>query len=137
MILRYRMEMGSRLARFMERMSGRLTPPEVTPIDDIQRMLLPVADLFMVVMFSRPPGGSLRTAKVTWVTIGLGAAVALLAGASALALLPGAVARHQVLLVLAGVVGVMLAFGAADLAIYGVRQRIMMADQQRRRAPYP
>jgi hypothetical protein len=127
------MEMGDGFARFLERMSGRLTPPVVTPIDAIQRLLLPVADLFMVVMFSRPPGGSLRTAKVTWVTIGLGTAVALLAGIPGLVLLPGAVARHQLLLVLVGVLGITLGFGAADLTVFGVRQRFLMAAWERSR----
>src|SRR3989442_3534111 len=84
-----------RLRQFMERMSGRLTPPEVTPVDRIQLMLLPVADLFMILMYSRPPGGSLRTARVTLMTIWLAAAVAVPVGIPAPILLGHGVARLQ------------------------------------------
>ncbi len=120
-----------RLGKFMERMSGRLTPPEVTPLDRTQLMLLPVADLFMILMFSRPPGGSLRTARVTPLTIWLAGAVAALAGIPALVLLVHAVARFEPLLIPIGLLGVAIGFGSGVLAVFGVRQRILIAARQR------
>jgi hypothetical protein len=120
-----------RLRQFMERMSGRLTPPEVTPLDRIQLMLLPVADLFMILMYSRPPGGSLRTARVTLMTIWLAAAVAVLAGIPAAVLLVHAVATLQLLPIAIGLVGVAVGLGSGILAVFGVRQRILIAARQR------
>jgi hypothetical protein len=120
-----------RLRQFMERMSGRLTPPEVTPLDRIQLMLLPIADLFMILMYSRPPGGSLRTARVTLMTIWLAAAVAVLAGIPAAVLLVHAVATLQLLPIAIGLVGVAVGIGSGILAVFGVRQRILIAARQR------
>ena len=120
-----------RLRQFMERMSGRLTPPEVTPLDRIQLLLLPVADLFMILMYSRPPGGSLRTARVTLMTIWLAAAVAVLAGIPAAVLLVHAVATLQLLAIAIGLVGVAVGLGSGILAVFGVRQRILIAARQR------
>jgi hypothetical protein len=115
----------------MERMSGRLTPPEVTPLDRIQLMLLPIADLFMILMYSRPPGGSLRTARVTLMTIWLAAAVAVLAGIPAAVLLVHAVATLQLLPIAIGLVGAAVGLGSGILAVFGVRQRILIAARQR------
>src|SRR5260370_30757935 len=105
-----------RLRQFMERMSGRLTPPEVTPVDRIQLMLLPVADLFMILMYSRPPGGSLRTARVTLMTIWLAAAVAVLVGIPAAVLLVHCVAGLHPLPVAIALVGVAGRLGAGNIA---------------------
>jgi len=120
-----------RLGQFLERMSGRLTPPEVTPLDRTQLMLLPVADLFMILMFSRPPGGSLRTARVTPVTIWLAAVVAVLGGLPALVLLVHATASFQPLFILVGLLGVAIGLGSGVLAVFGVRQRLLIAARQR------
>lgn len=111
----------------MERMSGRLTPPEVTPLDGLQITLLPIADLFMILMLSRPPGGSLRTARVTPVTIGLAAVLALLAGLAALALVSSAIATSQYLFIPIALLDGALGLGAAVLTIFGVRQRMLIA----------
>lgn len=119
------------LGQFLERMSGRLTPPETTPLDRTQLILLPVADLFMILMFSRPPGGSLRTARVTPLTIWLAAAVAVLAGVPALVLLVQATAGFRPLLILVGLLGVAIALGSGVLAVFGVRQRSLIATRQR------
>jgi hypothetical protein len=126
-----------RLGQFMERMSGRLTPPEVTPLDRIQLLLLPVADLFMILMYSRPPGGSLRTARVTPVTIGLAAAVAVLAGIPAAVLLVNAMARLQPVLIVIGLLGVAIGLGSAVLAVFGIRQRILIAAWRHSPSPAP
>jgi hypothetical protein len=120
-----------RLRQYMERMSGRLTPPEVTPLDRIQLMLLPIADLFMILMYSRPPGGSLRTARVTLMTIWLAAAVAVLVGIPAAVLLVHGVAGLQPLPIAIGLVGLAVGLGAGILAVFGVRQRILIAARHR------
>jgi hypothetical protein len=116
-----------RLGSFMERMSGRLTPPEVTPLDRTQLRLLPVADLFMILMFSRPPGGSLRTARVTLATIWLAGGVAILAGIPALVLLGHAIAGSLPILIPVGLLGVAIGLGSGFLTVFGVRQRILIA----------
>lgn len=121
-----------RLSQFLERMSGRLTPPEVTPLDSTQLVLLPIADLVMILMFSRPPGGSLRTARVTLVTIWLAAAAAAGAGGLAVILLLDAVPRFQILLLVAGLLALGLAFGSGVLALFGIRQRRLLAAARRR-----
>ena len=120
-----------RVRDFTERMSGRLTPPEVTPLDRIQLMLLPVADLFMILMYSRPPGGSLRTARVTLMTIWLAAAVAALVGVPAAVMLVHGVAGLQPVPIAIGLAGVAVGLGAGILAVFGVRQRILIAARQR------
>ena len=48
--------------------------PGLPPLSRAQRILLPVADAFMVAMLSRPPSGSLRTTRVTTASIGLASA---------------------------------------------------------------
>jgi hypothetical protein len=126
-----------RLGQFMERMSGRLTPPEITPLDRIQLLLLPVADLFMILMYSRPPGGSLRTARVTLATIWLAAAVAFLVGIPAAAVLVNATARSQPLLIVIGLLGVAVGLGSGTLAVFGVRQRILIAALPQHPSPTP
>ncbi len=118
-------------------MSGRLTPPEVTPLDRTQLMLLPIADLFMILMYSRPPGGSLRTARVTLMTIWLAAAVAVLAGVPALVLLVKATTDFRPLLILVGLLGVAIGLGSGILAVFGVRQRILIAERQHSPSPAP
>lgn len=120
-----------RVGRILERMSGRLTPPEATPIDRVQRLLLPIADLFMILMFSRPPGGSLRTARVTLATIWLAAAVAVVAGIPGLVILVLGLARLQLLPLGVGLLGVALGVGSAILAVFGVRQRMLIAARRR------
>ena len=116
----------------MERMSGRLTPPEVTPVDRLQLLLLPIADLVMLLMYSRPPGGSLRTARVTVVTIWLAAAVAGFAGALAVILLANGLVRFQIVLIAAGLLSAAVAFGCGVLAIFGIRQRVLIAAARQR-----
>jgi hypothetical protein len=124
----------TRLRRLHERLSGRLTPPEVTPLDRTQLMLLPIADLFMILMFSRPPGGSLRTARVTLVTIWLAAGVAAICTCLAAVALAIAVARHQPVFLMGGLLSAALAIGSGVLVVFGVRQRGLIAAAGRRAA---
>ncbi len=105
-------------------MSGKLTlPEELPPPDRLQSWLLPVADRFMTLMLSRPPGGSLRTARVTPMTIWLAAGVFVVAGIPGLLLTGYALLQLQLILLLAGLVLVGLGLGSAALAVFGIRQR--------------
>jgi hypothetical protein len=100
-------------------------PNDAPPLDAWQLRLLPVADLFMGLMWSRPGGLSLRTTWVTPATLALAAAVVLFAGLGGLGGIAYGVANRQVLLVLGGLIALALGVGAATVALYGVRQRIL------------
>ena len=49
----------------------RVPERPVPPLPWLGRMVLPLADLFMILMASRPRSGSLRTTWVTPATVGL------------------------------------------------------------------
>lgn len=91
------------------------------PLSRAQRILLPVADAFMVAMLSRPPSGSLRTTRVTTASIGLATAGFFVVGVLgvALALAAGA----QPLRWLAAGLLEIFALSAAALAVFGWLQR--------------
>ena len=99
--------------------------PEAVPFDALQARLLPVADAVMVLMWSRPASGTLRDTRVTIVTIWLAI------GVTALALVLGVLALLLTLnggglpWIVAAVVLLVLALGCLDLAVYGVRQRLL------------
>lgn len=95
------------------------------PFDGLQARLLPLADLVMVLMLSRPASGTLRDTRVTIVTIYLAAAVATVAlPLAALALLLG-LAGRAIPWFLAAFALLALFTGCVDLAVYGVRQRLL------------
>jgi len=100
-------------------------PNDAPPLDAWQLRLLPLADLFMGLMWSRPGGLSLRTTWVTPATLALAVGVVLFAGLGGLAGIAYGVANRQVLLVLGGLIAVALGVGAATVALYGVRQRTL------------
>jgi hypothetical protein len=100
-------------------------PEGAPPLDPWQLRLLPVADLFMGLMWSRPGGLSLRTTWVTPATIWLGVAALALAGVPGLFAVGHGIAIGRGLDVLVGVVAVVLAFGAGTVAVYGIRQRLL------------
>ncbi len=121
------------LLRIHDRMSGKLTPPEaLPPLPRRASFLLPVADLFMALMLSRPPGGSLRTARVTLATVWLSASVSVVVGIPGLWLIGYAIARPQPLLLLPGLLAAGLGLGSASLAVFGIRQRQVLAAHSRR-----
>ena len=104
-------------------MSAPVPPPDVLPpLDSLQRLLLPVADRFMLVMLSRPPTGTLRTTRVTAASIGLGIAT-FAVSATIAALLVAVAGRLGLLLLVPALLLAGLAVGAASLALYGLRQR--------------
>jgi hypothetical protein len=91
------------------------------PLDPVQRLVLLVADAFMILMLSRPPSGSLRTTRVTVVSIVLGAAAFVAFGLAGLLV---ALVGHGILLVVAGTLLELFALGCLSLAIYGLLQRL-------------
>jgi hypothetical protein len=92
------------------------------PLDPLQRLLLPVADCFMLLMLSRPPTGTLRTTRVTTPSIALAVATFGVSGVLTGMLAAAAGDLGPLLLLLALPLAV-LALGSASLALYGVRQR--------------
>ena len=100
-------------------------PKDAPPLDTWQLRLLPLADLFMGLMWSRPGGLSLRTTWVTPATLALAAAVVPFAGFGGLGGIAYGVANRQLLLVLGGLIALVLGIGAATVALYGIRQRTL------------
>ena len=103
-------------------------PKDPPPLDAWQLRLLPLADLFMGLMWSRPGGLSLRTTWVTPATLGLALAVILIVGFPGLGAIVYGIANRQLLLLFGGVIGTALGIGAAAVALYGVRQRRISAN---------
>jgi hypothetical protein len=98
-------------------------PKDAPPLDTWQLRLLPLADLFMGLMWSRPGGLSLRTTWVTPATLGLAVIVILVVGLPGLAAIAYGIVNRQLLVVLGGLVAAALGVGAATVALYGIRQR--------------
>jgi len=98
-------------------------PKELPPLDGIQVRLLPVADLFMGVMWSRPGGLSLRTTWVTPATLWLSSGVVVLVGLPGLGVIAYGIGTAQVVMLFAGLVAAALGTGAGAVATYGIRQR--------------
>ncbi len=94
-------------------------------MDGLQERLLPVADAFMVLMWSRPGSGTLRDTRVTLATILLGAAVVVAVGIPSVALIIYSLLRLQLLLLIPGVLCLLLGLGAAAVTIFGIRQRVL------------
>jgi hypothetical protein len=94
---------------------------ELPPLDALQRLLLPVADRFMVLMWSRPPSGTLRDTRVTLVSLVLAALTVLLGGPGGVALI--AAGFHAWWLIPVGLIAELVALGSLALLLYGVRQR--------------
>ena len=102
-------------------MAGILTsvPAEPPPRPrGAARRLVPIADLFMVVMLSRPPSGSLATTWVTRATTLL-ASLCLAAAAGLVAVLLAGVTHWPSALVAVALAG-SIAFGAGAAAVIAV-----------------
>jgi hypothetical protein len=104
-------------------------PKDPPPIDGWQLRLLPLADLFMGLMWSRPGGLSLRTTWVTPATLGLALAVILVVGLPGVGTIVYGMANRQLLVLFGGMVGTALGIGSAAVALYGIRQRLMGARE--------
>jgi hypothetical protein len=89
-------------------------------LDPLQRLLLPVADGFMILMLSRPASGTLRTTRVTTASILLGATSFVAFGvAGVVVALKGGVVPLTV-----GVLLELFALGCLSLALFGGLQRL-------------
>lgn len=100
---------------------------ELPPLDRLQSRLLPVADLVMLVMWSRPPSGTLRTTRVTQATIWLSTAVAVVTGGFALLLMSDVLRGANLLLLIPALLAATLAAGSTCLAAFGIRQHRQIA----------
>jgi hypothetical protein len=105
-------------------------PAVAPPLDPWQLRLLPVADLFMGLMWSRPGGLSLRTTWVTPATIWLGIAALAMVGLPGVGAIAYGLATGEVLLAALGLLAVALAAGAGTVALYGIRQRGLAANRR-------
>ena len=103
-------------------------PKDAPPLDAWQLRLLPLADLFMGLMWSRPGGLSLRTTWVTPATLGLALAVILVVGFPGLGAIVFGIANSQLLLVVGGLIAAALGIGAGAVALYGIRQRSLRSS---------
>ncbi len=88
------------------------------------RLALQAADLFMVLMVSRPPTGSLRSTWVTPATLQLTIAVALVGLPLSAWLALSRAVGGAVISVLLGIVVILLAAGALSVAVVGIAQRL-------------
>jgi hypothetical protein len=100
-------------------------PAGSPPLDGIQLRLLPLADVVMWLMLSRPGGLSLRTTWVTPATILLCSGVAFAAGILGVVGLSYGLSSGYVLPLIAGLLSTAAAIGCASIALYGVRQRLL------------
>lgn len=114
----------------LSRPSGPLLQDdELPPHDRLQSTLLPVADLFMVLMLSRPASGTLRTTRVTLATVWLGGMVAVVGSASGLALAISGATEASFVRALLGLLALLVGCCAAVLCVYGVRQRLALGGR--------
>jgi hypothetical protein len=108
-------------------MTNRLTRVPHGPVPALPapvRLILPLADLFMLAMLSRPSTGSLRNTWVTPATLYMCIAVALAAvPLGALLILSGVAGGARTVLAL-GIVVLLFAAGAGSVAIVGASQRV-------------
>jgi len=105
-------------------------PEGTPPVDPWQLRLLPVADLFMGLMWSRPGGLSLRTTWVTPATIWLGITAIALVGLPGVGAIAYGLATGQGLFAALGLFAIALAAGAGTVALYGIRQRGLAATRR-------
>ncbi|HEY0492822.1 MAG TPA: hypothetical protein VGD57_05080 [Candidatus Dormibacteraeota bacterium] len=100
-------------------------PAGSPPLDATQMRLLPVADVVMLLMFSRPGGLSLRNTWVTPATIWLCSAVSATALVLGLAACSYGLGTGYLLPLVGGLVALIGATGCASVAVYGARQRLL------------
>ena len=85
--------------------------------------MLPVADFFMLAMFSKPPSGTLRTTWVTpstyWLTIATCIGALMIAGL----LLSGVIGPITTISIVGVVICLFFAVGAGSVALIGGGQR--------------
>jgi len=107
-------------------MPNRFTRVPDRPVPQPGRLgsaVLPVADLFMLAMFSRPASGTLRTTWVTpstyWMTVGTFIGALVLAAL----LVSGAIGPLTTISITGVVICLLYAMGAGSVAVIGGIQR--------------
>jgi hypothetical protein len=106
-------------------MANRLTRVPDGPVPELPgpvRLILPLADLFMLAMISRPSTGSLRTTWVTPATLYMCLAVVVGGVPAGALLLSGAGSSARTTLAL-GIIVLLFTAGACAVAIVGLSQR--------------
>lgn len=107
-------------------MPNRLTRVPDGPVPELPavvRLVIPLADLFMLAMISRPSTGSLRTTWVTPATLQLSLALTAACAVVAAVLVASGAARALPWLAL-GLLLLLFAAGTAAVAVVGIGQRI-------------
>ena len=107
-------------------MPNRFTRVPDGPVPELPaaaRLMLPVADLFMLAMVSRPQSGSLRNTWVTPATLQLCSAVAMLGLVLGLVALESAATTGPAALFIVAAVLLLIVAGAAAVAVVGFAQR--------------
>jgi hypothetical protein len=106
---------------------NRLTRVPDAPVPELPaavRLILPLADAFMLMMVSRPVTGSLRTTWVTPATLQLSAAAAVISVALGTFVLYLSTGAGGLPLLVGGVLLVALGLGSGSVAIVGIAQRL-------------
>ncbi len=107
-------------------MPNRLTRVPDEPVPQLPaavRLVIPLADLFMLAMISRPSTGSLRTTWVTPATLQLSLVLTAAAVAIAIVLVASGAARTLPGLAL-GLLALLFAAGTGAVTVVGIGQRI-------------
>ena len=99
----------------------RVPDRPVPPLPAAGRALLPLADLMMVVMLSRPASGSLRTTWVTPATVWLAVPTAVLGAAASLIVIAGG-GGSGLLALAGGLLLLGLAAGSAAIVVVSLLQ---------------
>lgn len=101
----------------------RVPDVPVPPTGRLGTAVLPVADAFMIAMFSKPASGTLRTTWVTpstfWMTV-LACAGAIVIGAL---LLSGSIGKVTTISLIGTLVCLLFAVGAGAVAVVGFAQQ--------------
>jgi hypothetical protein len=101
----------------------RVPDSPAPPLGPLGSTVLPVADFFMLAMFSKPPSGTLRTTWVTpstyWLTIGTCIGALMIAGL----LLSGVIGPITTISIVGVVICLFFAVGAGSVALVGGGQR--------------
>ena len=107
---------------YAQRLHARPRPP-VPPPSGFGSVVIPVADAFMIAMFSKPASGTLRTTWVTpstyWLTLATFLGAVIIAGL----LLSGLVGAVTSLSIIGVVICLLFAIGAGAVAVVGNCQR--------------
>jgi len=95
----------------------------VPPLPQLGRLLLPLADLFMILLLSRPQSGSLRTTWVTPATLALCVATVVVGVLLVVAIVWRTGGGSGLAALVEGCVVVALTAGSACVAVIGILQR--------------